>query len=844
MSLATLCTGSGSTMMKKKERRQSLSSTSILSSSNNHVTKKTTATPSRRSFLQKLTSSSKSIATSTTWSTAGGVQKNVVPTKIVDIQVLTSDIKLVTLKIVKGHAFTFHAGQFTGVYDGRNPKHMDPNHTIFPGTFSIVSPPCALPYVSFAIGKDHNPRNLRHFLYHDAKIGHGIFLDSTGSGTVAITPRMVMTPVGGPGGLLLIGGGSAVMGLVSIVEELLQDAEGQKIPCLTLLHSNRSNQDIPFYDRMKELEQRYPQFHYQPYITGPIAAGETPRGTPGRITVRDLAQVLSGVRLYAVCGSGVFCESMVNALLDLGVWPGSIRTDYTTRVDPARRLHQLEATTKDHSDEEASETEESSESESNGSSDLIISKEQMTLVRAKSASSSSLRRSDLMQRRASSRRFEACADATQEKGSMAATDGEYLKTYGIDQLWNHISTKLVEEKPEFPLQFIHEQIAKAKENLPEVSNANAGDPDFWINYWETDKVTWQAPVTSPWLHKYLDEFLPTPKQTVFVPLCGKTLDMKLLLDAGHHVVGAECSGIACVDFFTENHIPGYAREELTTVQGQRVVRHRSTVQPIELYECDIFDLTPAITGRIDAVLDRAALVALPPSIIEDQYLPLLTRLLRPGGAMLFASVSELPFAKAPPHAYKRHQIEGLLQKFFAKIQLKEVHRYRVNAGHVSEPVYLLQSKTFTNASTTTAMAATVSGKTALTRKSTAAAATTALTTTAKTQSSKTLLLSSGSAPNTTTRSTISDGGGATTTTQASTKTKTAMTTTKKNTMPNTGTKTPPSSNKTMKNYTKPNKPTTTATTIQSKTNKTKKTTKTNKKPTTTTTTSVVVSIDA
>jgi thiopurine S-methyltransferase len=290
------------------------------------------------------------------------------------------------------------------------------------------------------------------------------------------------------------------------------------------------------------------------------------------------------------------------------------------------------------------------------------------------------------------RRFDACTDATQEKGSMGP-DGEYLKTYGIDILLDRITAKLVKEKPDFPLQFIEEEIQKTKDALPEISNTSAGDPNFWINYWETDKVTWQAPVTSPWLNKYMHEFLGPKPKNVFIPLCGKTLDMKLLLDAGHHVVGAECSGIACVDFFSENNIKGYTREEVRTQNGKRVVRHKSTVSPIELYEGDIFDLTPEIVGPIDAVLDRAALVALPPSIIESQYLVLITTLLRPGGRMLFASVSELPFPKAPPHAYEGHQIEGILSKFFSEIDMKEVHRYRVNAGYVAEPVYMLKSKT-------------------------------------------------------------------------------------------------------------------------------------------------------
>jgi thiopurine S-methyltransferase len=134
------------------------------------------------------------------------------------------------------------------------------------------------------------------------------------------------------------------------------------------------------------------------------------------------------------------------------------------------------------------------------------------------------------------------------------------------------------------------------------------------------------------------------------------------------VVGADCSGIACADFFTENDIPDYVREIIAHPDGRRIIRHKSTSVPITLYEGDIFDLTTEIVGKIDRVLDRAALVALHPSMIEDQYLPLLVRLMRPGGKMLFASVSELPFPKAPPYVYETQQIEDILQRYFSKDQ--------------------------------------------------------------------------------------------------------------------------------------------------------------------------------
>ena len=397
---------------------------------------------------------------------------------IVGIEPLTSDIKLVTMKVAEGSNLHFSAGQFIGVQDGRN--GISSHASIFPGTYSIASPPSALPLIKFAIGKDQNPRNLRNRLYYHAQIGDPILLDSKGSGTVAITPRMVMTPVGGPGGLMLIGGGSAVMGLVSIVEELLSndnDREGLKIPAIKLFHSNRSNEDIPFYDRMQELGRIHDTFHYFPHITGEVqdASGQTVRGAKGRITPRDLANEIAGIRLFCVCGSGVFCEAVVNMLLKLGVWPGSIRTDYTTRVDPSRRLANL--VQKDRvDDEDVTESSDSTASLTSSESDQDL------------------------------RRFEACADATQEKGSMTSSS-KYLETYGVDVLLQTILKRMEQDKPDFPLEYLKNELDAAQQRLPEVSNINAGDPDFWINYWETDYVTWQAPVVSPWLEKYMDMFL-------------------------------------------------------------------------------------------------------------------------------------------------------------------------------------------------------------------------------------------------------------------------------------------------------------------------------------------------
>ena len=128
---------------------------------------------------------------------------------------------------------------------------------------------------------------------------------------------------------------------------------------------------------------------------------------------------------------------------------------------------------------------------------------------------------------------------------MDASDCDYLHTYGIDTLMQNICQSLAESKPERPLDFIVKAVQEAQSELPEVSNVNAADPGFWINYWETNNVTWQAPVVSPWLKKHTGKLFGTTEKykqkqrTVFVPLCGKSINMKYLLDWGFKVIGAK-----------------------------------------------------------------------------------------------------------------------------------------------------------------------------------------------------------------------------------------------------------------------------------------------------------------
>ena len=121
-------------------------------------------------------------------------------------------------------------------------------------------------------------------------------------------------------------------------------------------------------------------------------------------------------------------------------------------------------------------------------------------------------------------------------------------------------------------------------------------PDFWHEMWTSNHIGFHQNEVSPFLQKYWTQ----SNGSVFVPLCGKTKDMVWLAENNHDVVGVEFNEIAVRDFFQENNLHEYQREQ----QEQSAVYHHSKYK---IYCGDFFNLPTLDTKYI---FDRAALVAL------------------------------------------------------------------------------------------------------------------------------------------------------------------------------------------------------------------------------------------
>lgn len=133
--------------------------------------------------------------------------------------------------------------------------------------------------------------------------------------------------------------------------------------------------------------------------------------------------------------------------------------------------------------------------------------------------------------------------------------------------------------------------------------------EFWLKRWQQNQIGFHQGRVNPYLQQYWPQLGVAPASRVFVPLCGKSGDMLWLRAQGHEVVGVELSELALRAFFEENDLAMEVRSE----DGFQVFESAG----IQLYCGDFFRLGRSHLAGVEAVFDRAALIALPPEMRPD-----------------------------------------------------------------------------------------------------------------------------------------------------------------------------------------------------------------------------------
>jgi len=193
-------------------------------------------------------------------------------------------------------------------------------------------------------------------------------------------------------------------------------------------------------------------------------------------------------------------------------------------------------------------------------------------------------------------------------------------------------------------------------------------PEFWRERWRTGQIGFHQSRVDPYLLLHWRD-LGLAEGGVFVPLCGKSLDLLWLRDRGHPVVGVELSAVALQAFCLENGIPARRRIEPSFDVYQ--------APNLELRCGDFFALSAAQLGTIAGVYDRAALI----SWSEEWREPYVARMaeLTPCGAETLLITLEYPQAQmaGPPFSVPTAEVERL---YAARYTIRELSRHDVLAN--------------------------------------------------------------------------------------------------------------------------------------------------------------------
>lgn len=214
---------------------------------------------------------------------------------------------------------------------------------------------------------------------------------------------------------------------------------------------------------------------------------------------------------------------------------------------------------------------------------------------------------------------------------------------------------------------------------------------FWLERWELNQIGFHNSEVNQHLQQNLDLLQLPPNSKVFVPFCGKSLDLLWLRQRNHHVIGVELSAIAVQAFFAENGL-SYTVEK----KGEFDVFETDGIQ---IYCGDFFKFPSDILCDVKAVYDRASLVALP-SEMRIEYAEKMSQLLPVNSQILLISFNYAQHEmQGPPFSVSDSEIIELFDKWCDRCFLysedisdKELHFRQRGITRIFEAVHILTVK--------------------------------------------------------------------------------------------------------------------------------------------------------
>lgn len=211
---------------------------------------------------------------------------------------------------------------------------------------------------------------------------------------------------------------------------------------------------------------------------------------------------------------------------------------------------------------------------------------------------------------------------------------------------------------------------------------------FWQHRWQVNQIGFHLPNANPLLTDNFSRLELAANSKVFIPLCGKTLDIHWLLAQGFRVIAVELVESAIVQLFSELGItPSITKQgKFTLFEGPN----------IEVWVGDIFDIDHHQLVGVDAIYDRAALVALPVDM-RTRYIEFVTSLCQfEACPMLLVSFDyDQTVVGGPPFSIGQNDVEHYYHSTFDidLIQTADVEGGMKGKCPALEHVFVMRPKT-------------------------------------------------------------------------------------------------------------------------------------------------------
>jgi len=212
--------------------------------------------------------------------------------------------------------------------------------------------------------------------------------------------------------------------------------------------------------------------------------------------------------------------------------------------------------------------------------------------------------------------------------------------------------------------------------------------DYWLKSWKQNKIGFHQHEINDHLSSFWKQLNVEDQSRVFVPLCGKSLDLLWLRQQGHYVLGIEISAIAIRDFFVENKLIFNSRpqNDLQIWESEHLT----------ILQDDFFNLTAHQLLDVGGVFDRAALVALPIKLRQKYAQHLINILSEKAKILLIAFEYDQSQMEGPPfavHEAEIHELYGNSYEIKLLLNQDALDNYPSFRGRglsrLTEKVYLL-----------------------------------------------------------------------------------------------------------------------------------------------------------